>query len=418
MDVSDLSDGEEVLVVTQSRNRKQASNQADLAQVNELARHSVSSSHSSSSASQRQPAAHSPLFAEDSRAGSAITYGELQLREFMGWGASANYTPSPSRATSDRSRTMHTSLLLNEARSGARSASPERRAWDSSTTAKVVRPGIMMRPWQRRGGSGGGSKGGSVSNDSANLPGTNIWSPPPTASSLSPHSKHAQFRSTSPSRTPSPSPPRAKISNRPATAHSSSNVGRELPGLARSSHHGAPPVQQLLHEHRVPSSSKGTMSSHRSGEHRVEWTLPEGRSSPRPRPHSSDMQASQKAQSAPVAPQTAAASSFDLFNEERARLQHAFESSSAIEVSSINQSSGGHKSLESRHARDRPSLAAAASLGQRGEAMPVVSSLSVVCCLNSQMYFFSSSFRIEELLWHIQSIQLPYISFFQRSSFS
>ena len=348
MDVSDLSDGEEVLVMTRRRVQKQATNQTGLAEDSEPARRSVSSAHSrSSNATERPPTTLSSPFAEDSRAGSAVTYGERQLREFMGWGASANFTPSPSRAATGRGRAMHPS---EEARLDARSASSERRAWDSSTTAKVVRPGIMMRPWQKRNGSGGGSNiRASESNDSETST-TNIWSPPPT-SSPSPHSKvtrgrqhgpthfgaseepgatveSSRFRSMSPTRARSPSPPRHLV-NRPTTARGS--VDRELPGL-------------------VPRRSNDNTSS-QSHDHRVEWALPEGRPTPRPRPHSSGTQTSQRVHSASAVPTTTAATSFDLFNQERARLQSTFEDTSRAKkyVDEGNCNSSSHESHDLRH---------------------------------------------------------------------
>lgn len=279
---------------------------------------------------------------------------------------------------------MHPS---EEARLDARSASPERRAWDSSTTAKVVRPGIMMRPWQRRTGSGGGSNSkASESNDSETST-TNIWSPPPTASP-SPHSKvrdgrqhgrthfgaseepgvtveSSQFWSMSPTQARSPSLPRNLV-DRPATAHGS--VERELPGL-------------------VPSRSNGHTSSQSHG-HRVEWRLPEGRSTPRPRPHSSGMQTPQRVRSASAVTTTTAATSFGLFNKERARLQNTFEETSRAKVSVIDEghsNSSSHEFHRLRHSRDggpRSSQAAPAALCHRGVAMPVVSSLRDTLSLN------------------------------------
>jgi hypothetical protein len=375
MDVSDLEDGEEVLVAPRGEGQPQTPSQIGLAQAGGLAGRGYNSP--SSRAARRRPTPlRPPTDGYGGRAGSAVTLGELQLREFMGWGASANYSPD------GRAAGASSSSPSNEARPNARSRSPSpasynaRRAWDASTTGKVVRPGVMMRPWQRRGGGGGS---GSSAGGGATM---SIWSPPPTAFS--------------------PSPPRLD-SNRPATA--SSVAGRAdsavlvseiaalarsnvVPGLEALAAHSRSSAQRSFSGHGdgTGSGTGGSATSGGSGRsssgggvgagsgHRAEWALPDGRPSPRPRPHSSGEQ--KLPLNAAVG--TPAATAFACFAEKQVLARSAFGSGPGSEEVANSRSTGAHR-LRS------PALSPAA-LGQRGTALPVVGGAAHFLCFRT-IYF-------------------------------
>jgi hypothetical protein len=390
MDVSDLEDGEEVLVAPRGEGQPQTPSQIGLAQAGGLAGRGYNSP--SSRAARRRPTPlRPPTDGYGGRAGSAVTLGELQLREFMGWGASANYSPD------GRAAGASSSSPSNEARPNARSRSPSpasynaRRAWDASTTGKVVRPGVMMRPWQRRGGGGGS---GSSAGGGATM---SIWSPPPTAFS--------------------PSPPRLD-SNRPATA--SSVAGRAdsavlvseiaalarsnvVPGLEALAAHSRSSAQRSLsgHGNGTRSDTGGSATSGGSGRsssgvgagsgRSAEWALPDGRPSPRPRPYSSGEQ--QLPLNAAV--ETPAATAFACSAEEQVRARSAFGSGPGSEELANS------RSTTAAHRPRSPALSPAA-LGQRGTALPVVGGCSTLPLLSHCTFLSNStahtSFRVSPLI--------------------
>jgi len=255
--VDDLVDGDEVLVMPSRKpSRQQLSSQLHQQQHQDQARLPPASSPlrqaapSQPVALPRQPQrSTSPeRVASSGEDGGSFTAGELQLREFLFLGASAANGPrgnagrrqgsgqsgqrssSPPRGASPlRSAGGFGGFggTAGVGEDGDEAPQPEARAWDSSSKKDVVRPSVMMRPWQRKKGRRGpsGASAAAAAAGSAGLraarfnagEGSGLFDPPPVGMPPSPTTATATATTRPLPRSRSPSPGRLQL-QRPSTA--------------------------------------------------------------------------------------------------------------------------------------------------------------------------------------------------------